>query len=309
MEDTSPIDVTDWKLDVEHGYFPIGARDKRMLWSPDEPPAGIKPNWPYLFKSSRKSYPDQYWMEVVAYLVGQAMGLDVPKAAPAISNDSPGETTAGSLLEWFYDPSEDNFVHARDFFSRINPSFDNDKGTQHNLYDLLLICRALTGQITLRNSWKEWLTDLFLYDALIGNTDRHQENWGVIFTMDEGASLSPFYDNGTSLGHERFPERVAGWSEKQIHTYISKGCHHLRFKRDEPRVRISHLQSIELLVGAYEGSKNQIKKRFDFDFDVLATKIRMLCSIETVVPFSEERAEWVIRLLRVRYDLLTQQVQ
>jgi hypothetical protein len=34
------------------------------------------------------------------------------------------------------------------------------------------------------------------FDALIGNTDRHHENWGLI----NNERLSPLYDNGISLG-------------------------------------------------------------------------------------------------------------
>lgn len=44
---------------------------------------------------------------------------------------------------------------------------------------------------------------MVLFDALIGNSDRHPSNWGVIYTVDtfKGfyTTFSPLYDNGSSL--------------------------------------------------------------------------------------------------------------
>jgi hypothetical protein len=59
--------------------------------------------------------------------------------------------------------------------------------------------------------WAKALT----FDALIGNTDRHQDNWGIIITRQTEAPnkikkmrISPVFDNGTSMGHEISPRAV-----------------------------------------------------------------------------------------------------
>ncbi|HAY3251536.1 TPA: eukaryotic translation initiation factor EIF4E family protein, partial [Escherichia coli] len=96
-----------------------------MLWSPNDAPEGIKPEWPYLFKLSRDAYPDQYWMETVAYIVGDVMGVPVPKALPARRMMENGEYEYGALLEWFYDQSSQLFVHASDFFHVLISDFDD----------------------------------------------------------------------------------------------------------------------------------------------------------------------------------------
>ena len=44
-----------------------------------------------------------------------------------------------------------------------------------------------------------------MLDALIGNTDRHHENWAVLERTDQAgrhASLAPSYDHASSLGRE-----------------------------------------------------------------------------------------------------------
>jgi hypothetical protein len=52
-----------------------------------------------------------------------------------------------------------------------------------------------------------------VFDTLIGNTDRHHENWGLLATQNEGRVitwLSPTFDHASSLGcHEAEDNKVA----------------------------------------------------------------------------------------------------
>lgn len=237
------IDVTHWRKDDEHGIFPRGARDKRMLWSPTNAPEGIKPDWPYLFKLSREVYPEQFWMETIAYIVGEFMGISVPKALPAVRQVDTNAFEHGALLEWFYDQDEQLFVHASDFFHVLIKDFDDSSGKHHNIVDLRLICRAFSihGSVIPPN-WGEWLCEMLLFDSLIGNSDRHQENWGFVFIprpnpgntpQKSKGYLAPLFDNGTSLGHERYVERVQGWTQRRLDEYIECGHHHLRNNRTD----------------------------------------------------------------------------
>ena len=44
------------------------------------------------------------------------------------------------------------------------------------------------------------LLRILIFDALIGNSDRHHSNWGLITnTITFKTALSPIYDNGSSL--------------------------------------------------------------------------------------------------------------
>ncbi|MEZ9322801.1 HipA domain-containing protein [Vibrio sp. 10N.286.51.E5] len=226
------VDVTDWKKDERHAVFPVGARDKEMIWSPEYEVDGVKANWPYLFKESIYRYPDQYWTELVAYIVSKHLGVDVPKVLPAMKQ-AEGETIYGSLIEWFYDVEVERFVHAGSYFKRMIPDFDDKMGKEHNLTDMGIIIRLLSMKANLKTNGLLWISEMALFDALIGNTDRHQENWGVVFKPGEISCLSPLFDNGTSLGHERFIEHVRDWDEHRLKVYIKKGKHHLRLKRED----------------------------------------------------------------------------
>lgn len=46
---------------------------------------------------------------------------------------------------------------------------------------------------------EEFYFDTFVFDALIGNTDRHNGNWGFLMAPDSPARIAPVYDCGSSL--------------------------------------------------------------------------------------------------------------
>ncbi len=45
-----------------------------------------------------------------------------------------------------------------------------------------------------------------LLDALVGNQDRHHENWGLIISTERGLTLAPTFDHASSLGRNETDE-------------------------------------------------------------------------------------------------------
>lgn len=299
------INCTKWEVDQEYAIFPVGARDKTMLWSPVKNlDHNIQPNWPYLFKESIASYPDQFWTEIVAYLISLELKVITPEAFPALRQDDSGNFVCGALIKWFYDVQKEKFVHASQYFQRLNPDFDNDKGSQHNIRDFLVITRTIRQTQNLRTSSSQWLSNMVLFDALIGNTDRHQENWGFIFFDDDSVEFSPLFDNGTSLGHERFTHKVSDWDEEKLAHYIEKGFHHIRHSRSNPKKRIQLFDFVKILSNN-KNEKFRIKmseKLSQFDLEAILKKIWHLTEIDAPTPFTAERAEWISRILNYRYN-------
>ena len=72
------------------------------------------------------------------------------------------------------------------------------------------------------------MAGLIVLDAVIGNTDRHHENWGLLRqTAPEGAvtyRMSPSFDHASSLGRELSDDkREARTKEKTVLNYLRKG--------------------------------------------------------------------------------------
>lgn len=297
------IDVTHWSRDEQHAIFPVGARDKEMLWSPDTGTLdGIKIRWPYLFKESIDYYPDQYWTEIVAFIVSKHLKVDVPKVVPAMKYS--GDTViCGSLIEWFYDVGRERYMPAGSFFKRMIPDFDDKTGKQHNLHDMNTLIRTLSIKSELKTDRLNWLADMSLFDALIGNTDRHQENWGVVFEAEGASRLSPLFDNGTSLGHERVLSKVRQWDDNRFAAYINKGYHHLRITRDDTGTRIQLFELLRAIaIADLNRNMNEYlqQKLANLDPVGMLAEIESLTEIEIDIPFTKERYEWIKKILVYR---------
>jgi hypothetical protein len=231
-----------WEPDPEYdGFFPKGARSKSVFHSSGEVLHDfLIPNYRYLFKESIERHPAQYWSEIVAYRVSQFLDVNVPPAFVATYKDNQtGRVVSGALIEWFYDTKNPSFLEykeAGDFLSLMRPGFDRKKGKDHNFQDNVWFLNALSKHDKFIMS-KHWLAEylsMFLFDIIIGNTDRHQDNWGVIIektdTKKGKVRLSPAYDNGTSLGYEILDDKIPQFitNAQQRLAYIYRGKHHIK---------------------------------------------------------------------------------
>jgi len=55
---------------------------------------------------------------------------------------------------------------------------------------------------------KEHFWNMFIMDALIGNTDRNNSNWGIILKKDGLKKIAPVYDNGNCLNSKWDDEKM-----------------------------------------------------------------------------------------------------
>ena len=73
------------------------------------------------------------------------------------------------------------------------------------------------------------LSEYMVFDALIGNTDRHHENWGFRFKLTQLAgsyplSIAPSFDHASSLGRECLDERCEKiLRENKVAEYVRAG--------------------------------------------------------------------------------------
>lgn len=83
--------------------------------------------------------------------------------------------------------------------ANILSSINTDDSTRYSLtFDYMeSIFDSMPHDIA-REQISDFYYDMFIVDALIGNTDRHNGNWAII-QSDDGARISPVYDCGSSL--------------------------------------------------------------------------------------------------------------
>ena len=101
--------------------------------------------------------------------------------------------------------SED-LLHGAALISLVDKTFASLKSERERrkVYTLSLVIKAIRNFVNKHKGSKDiWdqFFELLTFDALIGGTDRHYNNWGILKKADSGEfiRLTPAFDNGISL--------------------------------------------------------------------------------------------------------------
>lgn len=302
QQGSTPLDVGEWRRDEDFAVHPIGSKPKRMLFCPDDPPAPyLIGGHAYLFKSASGWRAQQLWSEVIAYRMSLLIGIAVPPCFVAYDSEK-GEV--GALIEFFYGyPDETHpvrFVHAVDVLHRLKMNSKRDRqGVRTNV----TICRRAGCADA-----AEWWGKILTFDALIGNTDRHTENWGFLVRRGTGeepaVSLCPAYDNGTSLGYECPEDQLARLTTPQsLAAYIAKGRHNCGWDstNNDPA---PHVELCGRFASAYPEARSAMLSVLQFSKEAVQEILLQCTSFDIGVRFSPERAEFVLSLVEARRQRL-----
>jgi hypothetical protein len=301
------VQVAPWATDEDHPVFPVGSKPKRLLVCPQavaEP--FLIPGHKYLFKIASGWQAYQSWSEVIAYEIGKIVGLSVPPAFIALDART-GEM--GVLVEFFYgypgDATPPQFVHGSDLLQRLHPTtaFDPKLGRPHSVRTNLVVCRTLGVSDPIM-----WWGRTFTFDALIGNTDRHPENWGFLISRDTPSQvkleMAPVFDNATSLGYERTDKSLEPpWSEDRVQKYIGKGTHHCGWLPDQRRGSL-HLELCDQFKKTYSTASAEMKNVIRLADSEIDQILDWCTKFDVPTRVNGARAEFVCNLLKDRRDAL-----
>ena len=191
------IDVSEWALSGEEV---LGTKPKRWLIEPDTEKRRLMKDATFSTLRDGSTYrKGDDWAERIAY--GVAGRLSVPAARVELSVASHGEedvygTICRSVLKEREDLVLGNALLAENGAAvTVKDRGDYTVETIHQaLRDYQPPADALDGIST----WEVFVGYLVL-DALIGNTDRHEENWAVVVS-ESGHYLASTFDHASSLG-------------------------------------------------------------------------------------------------------------
>lgn len=166
-------DVSGWE---EKFWFSTGGtRAKKYLEKPD---GGL-----YYFKRSAekpatetkpgKYFRFEFWSEIIAYRVGTLLGFDVLEYVPAIDGEN-----AGCLCVDMINSGNEELIGGIQYLQGEMPTFDPSKNENRVHYTFQLIERSLEKYGL--TQFMPNIVEMIVFDAIIGNSDRHQENWALI---------------------------------------------------------------------------------------------------------------------------------
>lgn len=140
----------------------------------------------YILKLSRE-YPELARSEYLCNQIGKTLGLDIPKSHLLCLFNERDSFISYNFMQ---DYKDSNLEHIWHFLT---------KNDQFTLEVLLKIIEKQTGRLSeIRKFIK-----ICLFDALIGNHDRHGRNLGLISTVN-GYVLAPSYDNPSYFAMAEF---------------------------------------------------------------------------------------------------------
>lgn len=264
------------------GQGTMGTREKEILINPD---TGKICFLKFSLLKPGRDYKTEYWSEIVASEVGRLLGFNLLEYGLA---EKCGRY--GCISEIMVDTEIEQLIEGYSILTNYDQSYDpNDKKMRH-LYSFRFVCEALTAYGYGRFIFD--FIDILIFDAIIGNSDRHQGNWGFIHKRNveqkmwesQGKimavlkrlspqknvskedmsrdTMAPIYDSGCCLGREFSEEEILLKLNNQdrFDKYIRGSRAELR-RDDMPQKKVSHFQLLLYIMSKNKEYSDYIKKR------------------------------------------------
>lgn len=162
------IDISKWP--EQPWWNTGGTRNKMVYLCPDD---GHLYYFKQSFNKGQRNYKYEFWSEVIASEIGQALGFDILSYDVAIR-----ESVVGCLSKSMIDQSKEELIEGGKYLTAYDNAFQPTEYASRKMYDFQLIATAL-GSFS-REKYLTNLVEMMVFDALIGNSDRHQENWALV---------------------------------------------------------------------------------------------------------------------------------
>lgn len=177
-------------------------------------------------------------------------------------------------------------------FENLALSTNPDKKIETELNDIMEVIeesKMINSETTKRKFW-----DMFIIDSLIGNTDRHNGNWGFLLNRTTGkVKFSPIYDCGSCLNPMIEDEEIEKVNETELKN-LAINCYSC-LKEDSKKINyMTYIKQME-----NKECNNAIKRLFiNIDIDEIK---KFIDNIECV---SDIRKEFYKKIIEQRYKII-----
>jgi HipA-like C-terminal domain len=191
---------------------PLGSKEKFWVERTD----GL-----WLFKFARPGTGED-WAEKLAAEYAHVLKIEAPRIELAAYDGK-----RGCLCKSFIDEKQgEALIHGNEVLSGNIAGYDSTKLYSQSSHTVANILHAVQGVFSEPQEFEtasQTLATYLVLDALIGNTDRHHENWGLKRTP-RGTLVAPSFDHASSLGRENSTERCQQILDgRNLDGYLKRG--------------------------------------------------------------------------------------
>ena len=191
------FDISDWQEKIH--YQTGGTRNKSVV-------ENLSTTDLYFFKKSIPKYQHEFWSEIIASEVGNALGFNVLKYDIANKN---GEV--GCISKLMINPEFQQLTEGINYLQGYDSTYLPEKKESYEKYTFHFIEEALK-EYNLEKTIPDLIRTI-IFDSIIGNGDRHQENWGIITDYNE---VIKSIEVITKKEKKNFLERQIYWLLKRL---------------------------------------------------------------------------------------------
>ena len=240
-----------------------------------------------MFKYEKEGYIcSESCSEKIAYEIAKILNYNCAKIE--IAQDNKNQI---GVLNYIFSDSYTS-PHT-DIVSFLNKDFD--KRPYYTVSNIKKVLEKIDKSL-----FKEFIK-IMVFDALIGEQDRHEENWGIT-EKNNHYYMSPLYDNGDSLLNDFKNENFAlkfYENEKNFDAYIMRSKTYI-YKEDN-KTKYKHFELIKYL---YDKYKNITEPELLNLYKLTDKKIKEIVNRIPNDLLTDKHKEYIILYLIKRRDIL-----
>lgn len=215
-------DVSDWPAVNDE---PMGTKPKYWLRGTNDE------RW--LFKQKHRPHSDDDWSEKIASELAVLLGIPHATVELARRHGERGIISRDVVATY----SAEELVHGNSLLVEADPGYPMQgiyHIAHHTVDRIFSVFEARhvglppeTKPVAEIANACDLFAGYLLFDAWIGNTDRHHENWAALKFGNDRYTLAPSYDHASSLGHnvqddQRNARLVTRDAARQVTAYARK---------------------------------------------------------------------------------------
>ena len=177
-------------------------------------------------------------------------------------------------------------------FENLALSTNPDKKIETELNDIMEVIEE--SNLLDSSKTKEMFWNMFVIDSLIGNTDRHNGNWGFLVNKSTGKiKFSPIYDCGSCLNPIIEDDEIVKMNETEIKN-LALNCYSC-IKEDGKKINyMSYIKSLK------NAECTNAVKRLIPNIDIN----KIIEFIDNISCISNIRKNFYKKILMLRYDII-----